>query len=192
MLDWTRNSSLLRLFATEHYFSDSTIVLPLGLSSDQTCLTNRVWGGSASAYPFYLSPLNMKDRNTRPVYVLGYLELPSSATLNLYKPKERIDLKTAVYHRALRAMMYPFSKQHQDRNDGGCYLMNISLYNISVIAYPTIAMGMQDMAEAWRLKCLIQWQCDVCGAKGIHLLNLGKLPPHYCKANVLEWLDPKR
>jgi len=53
--------------------------------------------------------MNMEAGVEPPVYVFAYLEFPNKAMLSLFKAKERVDIKTAIYHRALSHLVYPFS-----------------------------------------------------------------------------------
>eukprot|EP01102_Stenamoeba_stenopodia_P019761 TRINITY_DN7536_c0_g1_i3.p1 TRINITY_DN7536_c0_g1~~TRINITY_DN7536_c0_g1_i3.p1 ORF type:complete len:397 (-),score=55.04 TRINITY_DN7536_c0_g1_i3:1059-2249(-) len=175
-----------------HNLSSDIIMLPFSISSDQTCVTNRMWGGAAGAYPFYLTPLNMRDATLPPpISVVAYLEMPSQAFLNQFKAKDRVGLKNAVYHKALQYIVYPFSQEYQKRNNNGVYIKKIGIDNQLVLVYPTIAQFIHDMMEAWRIKCQYQFRCDWCCKKDEQLQSLEPLPKKNFKEELLAWCNPK-
>jgi len=66
----------------------------------------------------------------------------------------------------------------------------IAINGTSLFCYPTIALFLQDMAESWRSKLQIQYQCDLCGAKKTQLQKIGETLPLYCKAELILWSTP--
>jgi len=76
-------------------------------------------------------------------------------------------------------------------NNGGVYFKETPIPGLSILAYPTIANCSHDMAESWRCKIQIQYQCPICGAKGAALQVIGVLPPNYNKQDLLQWMEDK-
>ena len=107
------------LVLLEHKFQDDVLLFPLGLCSDETLLTNARWGNAANAYPIYVFPLNLKDRDPPPLELLGLIELPSDTMLAGHNDEEKRKIRLAVCHHAMSILVYPLTASFQAENNQG-------------------------------------------------------------------------